>query len=339
MKNKNNILSVIINALSGRWIILFGCVGLNQPIALANIDNPLPSWREGNTKSAITYFVEEVTDPNSAKFVAPNERIVVTDNDGTLWAEKPLYPQVAFLFDQAHRKHAINQLDPNDKLLQAVITANYGYLQGLDKQQLLEGLLAPVVGQPVQHYSEQGFNFLQSALHPRYKQPFSQVTYQPMQELLDYLRAKQFTVYIVTGGGEDFVSGLSQQLYDVPPSRVLGTRTKNFIDENGAGIHKGNKLVDGMNEGKRKVKQITERIGITPLIAIGNSTGDLDMLAHVDMNRDHSLSILLKHDDGEREYEYTKGAEKALARATESNWLVVSMKQDFDTVFSFQSAQ
>lgn len=305
----------------------------------------LESWNDGATKSAILDFVTAVTTPNSPTFVPPADRIATFDNDGTLWCEKPMYIQLDFILrrwvEMAHANPALREEQP----WKAAVEKNYAWLgnavtkyyQGDDSDMpiVMKGLLTAFAGVTVDELTERAGNFLRTQLHPTLKRPYSQCTYAPMLELLRYLEANGFTNYIVSGGGRDFMRPITQELYGIPPERVVGSSVSLAFQENGDG---GDLLVqpqlDVLDDGPVKPTRIWSRIGKRPIFAAGNTNGDIAMLQFANKPLRPALRLLVLHDDPVREFDYVGGAEKALDLAKQYAWTVVSMKNDWKRVFA-----
>jgi phosphoserine phosphatase len=306
--------------------------------------DPLASWRAGASKQAIQEFVERVTTEGSPEFAPPAERVAVFDNDGTLWCEKPMPIQLDFIL---RRLAAMADQDPSLRTRQpwqAAYTRDYGWLgqvitshyQGDDRELpvLAAGILEAFAGITVEDFEAQADTFLRSAQHPTLGRGYLACSYRPMVELLDYLEANGFANYIASGGGRDFMRPISQELYGVPRQRVIGSSTA-LAWERGEG---GGRIVrkpelDVLDDGPAKPVRVWSRVGRRPLLAAGNSNGDLPMLAFAERPGRPGLRLLVLHDDPEREFDYTAGAEQALGLARANGWTVVSINDDWATVF------
>ena len=309
-------------------------------MAQGTIADPLPSWNEGQPKQTIIKFVRDVTDPNSKNYLPLGDRIAVFDNDGNLWQEKPLYVQLAFVLDQIkilapqHPEWKTEEpfrtllTDPNPDLKSFANTEN-----------LMKLLLATHAGMSQTEFETQVKQFFKTAQHPRFQQPYTKLIYQPMVELVGYLKLNDFDVYICTGGGIDFVRAISEDAYGIPPEKVIGSAVQKTFELNSKGTDfiRQPKLVEPINDKEGKPVNINRYIGKKPAIAVGNSDGDIQMLQYTDSNPKPNLELLLHHDDSEREYSYTKGTEKALILAKENDWTVISMKEDFKRIFPFST--
>ena len=309
-----------------------------QTISKARSKEILPSWREGATRQAIIDFVEQVTDQTQPGYLAPAERIAAFDNDGTLWCEKPSYVQEGFIIqffrDSAERDPQLRDQQP----YKAFWEDDRAYFKTLGIQEVGELVLQAVANLPQEAYVEKIRQFFAEARHPLYHQPFTSTTYIPMVELISYLQQHNFQTYIVTGGETDFVREICEELYGIERGHIIGSAVMVDID-----MHKGhpiiirkNALLKPFNEGVGKAINIHLHIGRRPVIAVGNSDGDIDML-HFTQDQDKpSLALLMHHDDGEREFFYEDGANNALRHARERSWHIISMKDDFERIFSFE---
>jgi hypothetical protein len=300
---------------------------------------PLASWNEGPAKSAILDFIGRVTTAGGTEYVAPDARIAAFDNDGTLWCEHPLQPQVFFVIDRvkalAAEDPGLNERQPFKALLEQDLKT----LLGLGKQALVELAFATHAGMTEEQFDAMARDWIATATHPRVGQAFKDCAFRPQLELLHLLRANDFKIYIVTGGGVDFVRALSGEVYGVPRAQVIGSRAKTRLDRQGGTVHV-TKLaqLDSFNDGEAKPRNISQHVGQRPLLAFGNSDGDLDMLLHVKSGPGARLALLLHHDDDQREVAYDRDFRlsplaEALDKAKDYGLTLVSMKQDWKTVF------
>ncbi len=306
--------------------------------------DPLASWRAGASKQAIRGFVEQTTTEGSPGFVPPEERVAVFDNDGTLWCEKPMPIQLDFIL---RRLAAMADQDPglrDRQPWQAAYTRDYGWLgqivtkhyNGDDSELpvLAAGILQAFAGITVEEFEAQADGFLRSAQHPTLGRGYLGCSYRPMVELLGYLEANGFTNYIAAGGGRDFMRPISQELYGVPRERVIGSSTTLAWEQDGDGGRMVRKPeADVLDDGPAKPVRIWSRVGRRPILAAGNSNGDIEMLAFTGGPSRTGLRLLVLHDDPEREFDYVAGAERALEEAERRGWTVVSIKRDWATVF------
>jgi phosphoserine phosphatase len=311
--------------------------------------DPLPSWNDGASKKAILDFVRGTTDRASAKFVPPEERIATFDQDGTLWVEHPIYSQVVYCLD---RVPAVVEKDPKLKSVEpfkTVLSGNREAIAKLSLPDLEKILVATLTGMSVDEFNAEAKKWITAAKDPRWKRPYTDLIYQPMLEVMQYLRSNGFKTYIVTGGGQDFVRGYSQRVYDIPPEQVVGSagETKFGYTKDGKPfLTKEPKLILN-NDKAGKPEGIHLMIGRRPYAAFGNSDGDRQMLEYTGAGEGARLSMLVMHDDAKREYAYgpaqglppTKVGTFTQAlydEAKKKNWPVISMKNDWKKIFSFE---
>jgi phosphoglycolate phosphatase-like HAD superfamily hydrolase len=296
----------------------------------------LDSWTDGPTKSSIIDFVGRVTAQGSPDYVAPEERIAVFDNDGTLWCEKPMYIQLDFLIrrfaEQAEADPSLREKQPYKAAVEGDLKwfgeAVAKHYQGDDSEfkPLVGAVLTAHHDITVEEHRLRVSAFFNEAKHPTLRRPYTACGYRPMVELLRYLEDNGFTNYIVSGGGRDFMRPVTGALYGVPPERVVGSSV-------GLDYRDGNLFTTSqpefLDDGPMKPVRLWSRIGRRPILAAGNSNGDIEMLEFT-----HGLQLLVLHDDADREFDYTAGAEKSLDRAATDGWTVVSMRNDWTCVFS-----
>ncbi len=312
--------------------------------------DPLPSWNDGPAKQAIITFVETTTDDSSPQFVPPEGRIATFDQDGTLWVSHPMYSQVMYCLDRVpavvKSKPELAKVEP----FKTVLSGNREAIAKLSMDDLFKILAATLTGMSVDEFKAEATKWLDTAKDPRWKRPYTELTYLPMQELLQYLRANGYKTYIVTGGGQDFVRVYSEQVYGIPPEQVVGTAggTKYGYDKDGKPfLTKEPKLLLNDNDAG-KPEGIHLMIGRRPYAAFGNSTGDRQMLEYTKAGDGARLSMILLHDDAKREYAYgpaqglpdTKVGTFTQAlydEAKKQGWIVISMKNDWNRIFSFDS--
>jgi phosphoserine phosphatase len=302
----------------------------------------LPSWNATATKAAITAFVERVT--SGADAIPPEERIAVFDNDGTLWTEKPMPVELVFILrrwaEMAEADASLRDRQP----WKAAVEHDYAFLAGAidkhyagddsDVKTLMVGVIGAFAGTEVEDYGRQAAAFVRDAPHPTLRRPFASVGFQPMVELLRYLEANGFTTFIASGGNRDFMRGFAWDIYRIPPERIIGSSNELQFVEDGDGTIVYAAAPDVFDDGPAKPIRIWSRIGRRPLIAGGNSNGDIPMLAFAGTSQRPGLRLLVLHDDAEREADYVKGAEQSLERARADGWTVISMKDDWATVFA-----
>src|SRR6187397_1719512 len=312
--------------------------------------DPLPRWNDGASKKAILAFVRDTTDRASAKFVPPEERIATFDQDGTLWVEHPIYSQVVYCLDRVPAVVEKNPKLKNVEPFKTVLSGNREAIAKLSMHDLEKILAATLTGMSVDEFNAEVKKWLTAAKDPRWKRPFTDLIYQPMLEVMQYLRGNGFKTYIVTGGGQDFVRVYSQRVYGIPPEQVVGTAagTTYSYDADGKPIlTKDPKLLLNDNDAG-KPEGIHLMIGRRPYAAFGNSTGDQQMLEYTKAGDGARLSMLVLHDDAGRGYAYgpaeglpdTKVGTFTQAlydEAKKNGWTVISMKKDWKAIFPFES--
>ena len=303
----------------------------------------LASWREGAAKQAIVEFVNRAVGDGPDR-VPIEERVAVFDNDGTLWCEKPLPIQADFILRRLYEMAAADPELRERQPWKAAYERDYGWLgqvmvehyagDDTNVRTLLGGVLAAHSGISVDDFEELAVSFLRTAQHPTLGRGYLQCSYAPMVELLDYLAANGFSNYIASGGGRDFMRPISEELYGIPRDRVIGSSTAlEYVSDHSGGTITRKAEADYLDDGPQKPVRIWSRIGRRPLLAAGNSNGDIPMLDFAQHADRPFLRLLVLHDDGEREFDYRSGAEHALERADATGWTVVSMKDDWATVF------
>ena len=311
--------------------------------------DPLPSWNDGAAKQAIVAFVKATTTKGSPQFVPVAERIATFDQDGTLWVEHPFYAQAMYCLDRVpavvKAKPELADVEP----FKTVMSGNREAIARLTMDDLMKIVAATLTGMTVDEFNAQVKAWIGSARDPRWKQPYTALTYLPMQEVLRYLRASGYKTYIVTGGGQDFVRVYAEQVYGIPPEQVVGTAgaTTFGYDANGKPtLTKEPKLL--LNDDKAgKPEGIHLMIGRRPYAAFGNSTGDQQMLEYTKAGSGLRLAMLVLHDDATREYAYgpatglpdTKVGAFSPAlydEAVKNGWVMISMKKDWKRVFAFE---
>lgn len=333
-----------------RSLVLGALLVLGAP-ALAQTD-PLPSWNDGPAKQAIITFVKDTTTQGSPQFVPPAERIATFDQDGTLWVEHPMYSQVMYILERVpalvKAKPELAKVAPFSTVLQ-VLHGDHAAMAKLTLPDVEKVAVATMTGMTVETFKAEVAKWLAEAKDPRWKKPYTELTYLPMQEVLKYLRASGYKTYIVTGGGQDFVRVYAEQIYGIPPEQVIGSAlgtTYSYAKDGKPILTKAPKLMLNDNNAG-KPEGINLMIGRRPTMAVGNSTGDQQMLEYTKAGDGARLSMLVLHDDAKREYAYgpaqglpaTKiGAftQALYNEAKKQGWTIVSMKDDWKKIFSFE---
>ncbi|MFZ2168579.1 MAG: HAD family hydrolase [Methylococcaceae bacterium] len=311
-------------------------------VANARSTDPLPSWNNGAAKSAIVQFVKDVTRKGGPDFVPPAERIAAFDNDGTLWCEQPMYVQLAFALD---RVKAVAPEHPEWKDIEpfkSVLANDMKGVMASGEKGLAEMIMATHAGMTVEEFNQISKYWLALSKHPKFKRPYIELVYQPMLELLRFLRANGFKTYIVSGGGVEFMRPWTEKVYGVPPEQVIGSSIKikyELID--GKPVLMRLPEIDFVDDKDGKPVAIQKFIGRRPIAAFGNSDGDYQMLLWTTANNGLHFALLVHHTDAGREYAYDRDSavgrlDKALDEAKQKSWTVVDMKKDWKRVFPFE---
>ncbi len=309
-------------------------------IAAADV---LPSWKDGKTKQAIVQFVKQVTTKGGPKFIPTAERIAVFDNDGTLWAEQPMYFQLAFALD---RVKAVVPQHPEWREKEPFKSALAGDLKGVaagGEKGLIELIAATHADTTSEGFEKAVTEWLSTAKHPRFKRPYTDLVYQPMLELLAYLRANGFKTYIVSGGGVEFVRAFAEKVYGVPPEQVVGSSIKTKYEvRDGRPVIARLPEIDFIDDKAGKPVGIHKFIGRRPLMAFGNSDGDFEMLEWTTAGPGPRFGLIVHHDDALREWAYDREShigrlQRGLDEAPQRVWVIASMQRDWKRVFPFEN--
>ncbi|RWA46225.1 HAD family hydrolase [Cupriavidus sp. UYMSc13B] len=304
----------------------------------------LPSWRDGPVRQSIVKFVSDVTRPGSPTFVPPEARVAVFDNDGTLWSEQPLYFQFFFLLDQVRAAAPQHPEWKNNPAFKALMAND---MQGLmrNEKQLAALIMTANSGMTVEEYDRTIRDWLAKAQHPKFKRPFTELVYQPQLELLAFLRANGFKTYIVSGGTIEFMRPWTAKTYGIPPEQVIGSsQAIRYVTRDGKGALVRDPKMEFVDDGAGKPVGIYRHIGRRPIVAVGNSDGDLQMLEYTISGDGPRMAVLVRHDDAEREFAYDRESkvgklDKALDAAASKGWTVVSMKQDWQRIYPANKPQ
>lgn len=316
-----------------------GLIGICLAITTTALADALPSWTDGAARQSIVRFVTDVTTVNGDDYVPPAERIAVFDNDGTLWSEQPVYFQLAFAFDRikelAPRHPEWKNTEPFASLLKGDPQAA---LAG-GEEAILKLVMATHADMTTEEFEAEVTAWLSTARHPKTNRPYTEMVYQPMLELLDYLRANDFKTYIVSGGGIEFMRPWTEEVYGIPPEQVVGssivTKFEMVADKP---VLKRLPEIDFIDDKAGKPVAINKFIGRRPIAAFGNSDGDLQMLQWTAAGEGPRMLVLIHHTDAEREWAYDREShigrlDKALDEATAKNWTVVDMKNDWTSIY------
>ena len=337
---------IILATLTLAALLLGACVPVralpfqSQPEAA----DPLPSWNPGPTKSAIVEFVADVTDTEAPSYVAPADRIAVFDNDGTLWTEKPIPVQANFVFARIAEMAPEHPEWQTTEPYQAVLEQDTATLEKLSAEDVEKLLFTTHAGMTEEEFEATAAEFLATARHPRFGVPYTATVYQPMLELLAFLQANGFKTFIVSGGGVEFMRVFSEEVYGIPRENVIGSSLQYQFRQtpDGSVLVRQPELVS-IDDRAMKPANIQLAIGRRPILAAGNSNGDLEMLQYTGGRRASSaegevpyLNLLVVHDDAKREYDYLTNTDEVMSAAAQSPWLFASIQKDFKTVFPNQ---
>jgi hypothetical protein len=301
--------------------------------------DPLPSWNDGVTKSSILDFVARVTTQNGPYFVPVEQRIATFDNDGTLWIEQPMYVQLAFALDRVKAMAPRHPEWKDKQPFKAVLEDDMKTLAESGERGLVELVLVTHAGMTSDEFAKIVSDWLATARHPRFKRPYTELVYQPMLELLAYLRANGFKTFIVSGGGIEFMRPWTERIYGVPPEQVVGSSIKTrFEMRDATPVLVRLPEVNFIDDKTGKPIGINEHIGRRPIAAFGNSDGDLEMLQWTTLTGGARFGLIVHHTDAEREYAYDRHShfgrlDKALDAAAINKWTVVDMKKDWKRIF------
>jgi phosphoglycolate phosphatase-like HAD superfamily hydrolase len=307
--------------------------------SVANAADPLASWNDGPAKKSILEFVAAVTDENGKDYVIPAERIATFDNDGTLWVEYPMYTQALFAFD---RVKALAPQHPEWKTTQpfkGVLEGDMKAVGASGMKGLMQIIMATHSGMTAAEFEQEVSNWLANTKQPKFDRRYTELVYQPQLELLDYLRANGFKTFIVSGGGMAFMRPISEKTYGIPPEQVVGSSVvAEFQIKDGKPALVRTPKIDFINDKAGKPVGIYEHIGRRPILAFGNSDSDMQMIEFTVAGEGRRLGLFVHHTDAVREYGYDRKShvgtlDKALDQAGANGWIIVSMKDDWNTIF------
>ncbi len=338
----------LVRRLASRysWGAAICAVLLTVVQAYAQTD-ALPSWNDGPAKQAIVRFVQAATDQSGPKFVAPKDRIATFDQDGTMWVEHPIYTQAVFALDRVKAMAPEHPEWKTTEPFKSVLAGDREAMAKFDEKDWAHIIAATHAGMPTEKFLEIAKQWLETAKHPRFKRLYTDLMYQPMLEVMDYLRANGFKTYIVTGGGQEFVRAYAERVYGVPPEHVVGSSTATKYEyQDGKPVLLRLPKVFFIDDHAGKPIGINLFIGKRPAAAFGNSTGDQQMLEWTGAGDGVRLMMLVLHDDAEREYAYGPAAnlpdtkvgtftEALMNEANNKGWNIISMKKDWKVIFSF----
>jgi len=317
-------------------------MGMGVLISQVAIADPLPSWNEGVAKHGMTEFVRTVTDISSPNYVPSEQRIATFDNDGTLWSEQPMYFQVFFALDQIKALAPQHPEWKDRQPFKAILENDRKTLLESGEKGAVEIVMASHAGMTTEEFERIVKDWIATAKHPRFNRPFADLVYQPMLELLAYLRENGFKTFIVSGGGVEFMRPWTEKVYGIPPEQVVGSSIKmKFEMRDGRPVLIRLPVIDFIDDGPGKPVGIQKFIGRRPIAAFGNSDGDLQMLQWTAAGQGARFMLLVHHTDAEREWAYDRQSligrlDKALDEALRRGWTVVDMKKDWKKIFPFQ---
>jgi len=323
-----------------------GCVAILAALlcaALARAADPLASWNDGAAKKAIVEFVASATRAGGPGFIAPAERIAVFDDDGTLWAEQPVYFQLAFAFDRVRALAPQNPRWKTTEPFASILASDIKSALAGGEKAIAEMVMATHAGMTTDEFAKVVADWLATAKHPRFDRPYTEMVYQPMLELLAYLRTNGFKTYIVSGGGVEFMRVFSEKVYGIPPEQVVGSTIETKFElRDGTPVIVREPAIDFIDDKAGKPVAINEFIGRRPVFAFGNSDGDQQLLAWTAAGRGSRFLGLVHHTDAEREWAYDHPSavgqlDSALALAAAKRWTVVDIKKDWNRVFPFET--
>lgn len=321
------LLAVIVSCL------LAGCT---------TMQDPLPSWNEGTAKESIIDFVEATTTRGSPDFVEASHRIAVFDNDGTLWPEQPMYFQLAFILNRLHQLIPEHPEWKTTQPFKAALEKDMKTLKGYGTEGLIKLLMATHARMTTDEFESIVNAWLAIARHPRYNRLYSECVYQPMLELLAYLRANGYQTWIVSGGGIEFMRPWTEKVYGIPPQQVIGSSIRRTYEvREGLPIIVRNPEISFINDEAGKPVGIQQHIGRRPIAAFGNSDGDFEMLEWTTSGPGRRLGLIVHHTDAKREWAYDRDSsigrlDRALNQAKQRGWVIADMKRDFKVIFPFE---
>jgi len=301
--------------------------------------DPLASWNEGRAKQSIIEFVSRVTDSGTPDFVPPTERIAVFDNDGTLWSEKPMYVQVLFALDRVDMLAPMHPEWRDQEPFASLLEGDVGAALAGGEHSILEIVMATHADMTTAEFHEIVREWLASAKHPTTERLYTEMVYQPMLEVLSYLRANGFKTFVVSGGGIEFVRPWAEEAYGIPPEQVIGSSIKTaFRMRDGEPLLVRSPELNFFDEKEGKPVAINQHIGRLPIAAFGNSDGDLQMLQWTTAGPGPRLAVYVHHTDGDREWAYDRESsvgrlDEGLDEAREKDWIVADMKKDWKIIY------
>lgn len=341
---KNIFISVLISAF-----LLLSCnkqiekKQIENTLDIAETQDPLPSWNASKSKQDIMEFVAAITDSTGVDFIAPIDRIVTFDNDGTLWAEQPAYFQFFFAIDRIKAMASEHPEWQNDPLVKAVLDNDMQTLMASGEAGLLKIIMITHAGMTTTEFEEIVKDWIATARHPQTGKLYTEMIYQPMLEVINYLKANQCKVFIVSGGGIEFMRPWTQEVYGIPAEQVIGSSVKVKLEiQDNIPVLVRQPEINFIDDKEGKISGIHYYIGKRPIASFGNSDGDLAMLQWANAGKNRSLKVFIHHTDKEREFAYDKESpigklDQGFAEAKAKNWIIVDMKADWKNIFSYNN--
>ncbi|WP_426236335.1 HAD family hydrolase [Pararhizobium sp. DWP1-1-3] len=312
-------------------------------LPLAALADDLPSWNDGASKQAIVDFVSKVTDEKNADFVKPEDRIAVFDNDGTLWSEQPFYFQLGFMLDRVKALAPDHPEWKENEPFKSILAGDLKGMAASGEKGVVELGMATHAGMTTDAFAKIVSDWFSASKHPKTGKPYNEMTFLPMRELLDYLRANGFQTYIVSGGGIEFMRPVTEQAYGIPPEQVIGSSiATEYALVDGEPVLNRLPKIDFVDDGPGKPVGINKFIGRRPIFVAGNSDGDYEMLRWVTGGKPKSFGLIVHHTDAVREYAYDREShfgklDKAMDEAAQRKWLLVDMKNDWKKIYAFET--
>ena len=318
---------------------------INQLNGIVEKPDPLPSWNEGATKTAIINYIEDVTNTDSKNYIALPDRIATFDNDGNLWSEQPLYFQFFFAIDRVKAMAGDHPEWKNEQPFKAVLENNMNELLKYGEHGLIKIVMATHAGNTTDEFEAIVNEWLSTAKHPTQNRPYTALVYQPMLELINYLQENDFKTFIVSGGGIEFMRPWVEEVYGIPRDQVIGSSIKTKYDYNdGDPVIKRLPEVDFIDDKEGKPEGINKFIGRKPVFASGNSDGDLQMMRWAASNELESFMLYVHHTDSVREWAYDRDShigrlDKGLDEANKNDWTIINMKDDWKVIYPFELSE
>ena len=320
--------------------MIFSCTNIQEKEEIHF--NPLPSWNEGNTKQSIINFVEEAINPESQNYIAVQDRIAVFDNDGNLWSEQPAYFQLFFAIDRVKELAPEHPEWKSEQPFKAVLENDINALMGYGTHGLLEIVMATHAEMNTEEFQDIVKEWLSKSRHPRFNRPYTDLVYQPMLELLSYLRENEFKTFIVSGGGVEFMRAWVEEAYGIPNDQVIGSSIKTeFVLKDGIAMIQRLPEIDFIDDKEGKPIGIHKFIGRRPVFCSGNSDGDLAMMQWTSQGDGANFMLYLHHTDSIREWAYDRQSaighlDKGLDEAIEKGWTIIDMENDWKLIYPFE---